>query len=51
MKGLLLKDWFVIWKQCRYLLFVPAVFLAVSTLSYDSQFLPSLPFCSPLCIP
>ncbi len=38
MKGLLLKDWFVIWKQCRYLLFVPAVFLAVSALSYDSQF-------------
>ena len=38
MKGLLLKDWFVIWKQCRYLLFVPAVFLAVSALSDDSQF-------------
>ena len=37
MKGLLLKDWFVIWKQCRYLLFVPAVFLAVSALSDDSQ--------------
>ena len=38
MKGLLLEDWFVIWKQCRYLLFVPAVFLAVSALSDDSQF-------------
>ena len=38
MKGLLLKDWFVIWGQCRYLLFVPAVFLAVSALSDDSQF-------------
>ena len=38
MKGLLLKDWFVIWKQCRSLLFVPAVFLAVSALSDDSQF-------------
>ena len=38
MKGLLLKDWFLIWKQCRYLLFVPAVFLAVSALSDDSQF-------------
>ena len=38
MKSLLLKDWFVIWKQCRYLLFVPAVFLAVSALSDDSQF-------------
>ena len=38
MKGLLLKDWFVICKQCRYLLFVPAVFLAVSALSDDSQF-------------
>ena len=38
MKGLLLKDWFVIWKQCRYLLFDPAGFLAVSALSDDSQF-------------
>ncbi len=38
MKGLLLKDWFVIWKQCRYLLFVPPVFLAVSVLSTDGLF-------------
>lgn len=38
MKGLLLKDWFVIWKQCRYLLFVPPVFLAVSVLSPDGLF-------------
>lgn len=51
MKGLLLKDWFVIWKQCRYLLFVPPVFLVVSVLSTDGLFSPCSPFCSPLGIP
>ncbi len=30
MKALLLKDWFVIWKQCRIMLLVPLVFVVIS---------------------
>lgn len=30
MKGLLLKDWFVILKQCKYLLVVPCVFMVAA---------------------
>ncbi len=38
MKGLLLKDWFVIWKQCKYLLIVPIVFMLVSAFGNDTGF-------------
>lgn len=30
MRGLLLKDWFIIWKQCKYMLFIPILFFVVS---------------------
>lgn len=30
MKALLLKDWFVIWKQCRIMLLIPIVFALIS---------------------
>ena len=30
MKGLLIKDWLVIWRQCRYILFVPVLFILIS---------------------
>lgn len=37
MKALLLKDWFVIWKQCRIMLLVPIAFVLVSGLMPGSD--------------
>ncbi len=38
MKGLLLKDWYMMKKYCRSYLFIAAVFIAVSLVSSDNLF-------------
>lgn len=30
MRGLLLKDWYIIWKQCKYMMLIPILFFIVS---------------------
>ena len=37
MKGLLLKDWFILWNQCKYMLFIPVVFITVSVLNPGNE--------------
>ena len=38
MKGLLLKDWYMMKKYCRAYLLIAVVFIAVSLFSYDNMF-------------
>lgn len=45
MKGLLLKDWYMIQKYCRSYILITAVFIGISLANGENLFLHSIPVC------